>query len=227
MSELGLEQGQGTDQQPQESEARRRGRPPNSAKPQQQGGANFDMITYLPIMGDPIEVTWHGILFPANIPVKVLRSVTYKVPMPVRSPMKDEDGKQMFEEDDEGEPVLDARGRKKPRYHNGHLQPDGTLQTRMVETDVPLATLAKGNCRFSVNGAPPAFSDKKGVARTPETVAEYRKYAMDWIAGADNKLNMTQRWKNEAPLRAELGWTGDDDGYLMPFFDARLVQAAA
>lgn len=208
--------------------------PPNAAKaaaarPQSapQEAKNYDMIEYKPIMGDNIEVTWNGILFAGNIPVKVLKSVTIKVPMPVRSPMKDEDGKQMFEEEENGDAKLDAHGKKIPRYHNGHLQPDGTLQTRMVETDVPMVQLAKGNCRFSVNGAPPAFTDKKSVVRVPETVAEYRKYAMDWIAGANNKHNMTQRWKSEAPLRADLGWQAADDDYLMPFFNARLIQAAA
>jgi hypothetical protein len=223
MSELGLEQTpQGEPHAPPQSEAPRRGRPPNAAKPAQQ---NFDMITYIPIIGDPIEVTWHGITFKANIAEKVLKSHTYKVPMKIRSPMKDEDGKQMFEEDAEGDPIVDANGKKRMRYHDGVIQPDGTLQTRHVETEVPLVEMARGNCRFSVNGAAPAFTDKKGHARTPETASEYKSYAMAWIAQANNKLNMTQRWKNEAPLRADVGFGGDDETNILMFFDARLLLA--
>jgi len=197
----------------------------NAAAPTKAPAEKFDMITYIPIMGDPIEVVWHGITFPANIAVKVPKSHTYSVPTKVRSRMKDEDGNQMYEEDDEGNPILDGQGKKKMRYHDGVIQPDGTLQTRMVETQIPLVTMAKGNPRFSVNGAAPAFTDKKGHVRTPETSAEYKSYAMAWIAAANNKLNMTQRWKNEAPLRADVGFGGEEETNLLMFFDARLLLA--
>jgi hypothetical protein len=190
------------------------GRPPNPPKAAE-ATPRFDMITYIPDNGDPVRTNWNGVEFMANIPVKVMRSQTVLVPTKIKTPMKDENGK----------PMLDDDG--KQMYHEGVLQPDGTLQTRMVDKPVPMVELAKGNCRFSVNGATPAVAGRTGSIRMPTDADEYRGFAMAWIAAASDKAQMDARWQNEESLRGTCGCTNSDVAYLMPFFEARRLLAKA
>lgn len=162
----------------------------------------FDEITYIPQNGDPVRTTWNGIHFPAHIPVKVPRTVTIAVPMPIQT--KGADGELI----------------------NGIVQPDGSIQTRHVERKVPLVELAKGNPLFSVNGAAPAEA-KKGQARVPDTPDQYRGYAIRWIAASTNAKDMDARWNAEVDLREKCGCNDEDIGYLRPFFEARHDQLLA
>jgi hypothetical protein len=201
-------------------DAPRRGRPPNSAKNAAPTGA--DMITYIPADLDPNRVTVAGIQFMANIPVPVPKSKVVRQLLPIKSPMRDENGKQMYKTDDEtGELIKDKFGKGIPLYHNGFLMPDGTMQTRHHEVDVPLVDVLRNNVRFSINGATPA-AEKKGTMRRPETVAEYRSWAMAWMlkAQGSDKETMNARWKLEEGLREECGLTAEDEANLMPFFEA-------
>jgi len=169
---------------------------------------NVDMITYMPADGDPVRTVWNGIEFTAHIPVAVPKSKTILVPTKIRTPMKDEDGK----------PMLDDAG--KQQFHDGVLQPDGTLQTRHVEKPIAMVELAKGNCRFSVNGAAPSAT-KLGKMRQPTNSDEYRGYALAWIASATDPAQMDARWANEKTLRETCGCTEQDEASLLPFFEAR------
>jgi hypothetical protein len=181
-----------------------------------------DMIAYIPADGDPVRVTVAGMEFMANIPVPVPKSKVVKQLLPIKSPMRDENGKQMYKTDEEtGEIVKDKFGKAIPLYHNGFLMPDGTMQTRHHEVDVPLIDVLRNNVRFSINGALPAV-EKRGSLRRPETVAEYRSWAMSWMlkAQGSDKAAMNARWQNEQGLREECGLSAQDEAALLPFFEA-------
>lgn len=187
-----------------------RAKPSSAAEATTAEGAS-DEITYIPGDGDPARTIWNNIEFKAHVPVKILRSQTVSVPLPIRTPMKDENGK----------PVLDDDG--KPMYHNGIVQPDGTIQTRHVEQRVKMVELARTNPAFSVNGAPPPVI-KKGTARVPTSPETYRGYALRWIMMATSASDMDTRWIAETELRASCGCDEKDDAFLRPFFDAKLDQ---
>jgi hypothetical protein len=97
---------------------------------------------------------------------------------------------------------------------------DGTIVSRTVEKRIPMVELALGNCRFGVNGNPPAAREE-AKAKTPETPDEYRAYAMRWIASATEPGAMDARWVAEQTLRDKCGCDDADVRYLRPFFESR------
>ncbi|HEX4828307.1 MAG TPA: hypothetical protein VFV12_08780 [Xanthobacteraceae bacterium] len=99
--------------------------------------------------------------------------------------------------------------------------PDGTTQSRAVEKRVPLVELAKGNCRFMVNGKKPQAVGGGEGQRTPKTASEYKGYALEWIAGSTQATAMDARWNAEEPLRDKCEVGDDEIRYLRPFFEAR------
>jgi hypothetical protein len=211
-----------TDQTTGDDQSRRRGAPAPVKT-----GPRIDEITYMPHEdGDRPSTVWNGWAFKAHIPVKVpYRQCGSKcarpsgecscvmVPTNIRTPMRDEvTGKQLRDEGT-GELV----------WHDGVLQPDGTVQTRKVEKPMPMADLAKGNVRFSVNGAPPPV-EKKGTARLPTDANQYRGFAMNWMMNAADLETLNARWNNEARLREGCGIASDDLAFLMPFLEMRREQ---
>lgn len=98
--------------------------------------------------------------------------------------------------------------------------PDGSIVSRAVEKRTPLAELAKGNCRFMVNGVPPAERETGRVA-TPDNSDEYRGYCMRWVAASTAPSAMDARWQAEEMLREKCGCNDHDIAYLRPFFEAR------
>jgi hypothetical protein len=99
--------------------------------------------------------------------------------------------------------------------------PDGTIQSRSVEKRIPMVELAKGNCRFMVNGVPPMERDS-GAVHTPTTADEYRGYALRWIAASTEPKAMDARWTSEEALRDKCDVGDDEIAYLRPFFEARI-----
>jgi hypothetical protein len=209
-------------EQTQTSEQGSKAPPQAGKKPSTAAPNGPDMIAYIPADGDPVRVMVAGMEFMANIPVPVPKSKVVKQLLPIKSPMRDENGKQMYKTDEEtGEIVKDKFGKAIPLYHNGFLMPDGTMQTRHHEVDVPLIEVLRNNVRFSINGAMPAV-ERKGTLRRPETVAEYRSWAMSWMlkAQGSDKAAMNARWQNEQGLREECGLSAQDEAALLPFFEA-------
>jgi len=221
--------------QQQQPDAPRRGRPPNSAKPAAPAGT--DMICYIPGDNDPVNTAVGGevvtdregvskirggVEFKANVPILVPRSRKIKQLLPIKSPMRDENGKQMYETDEEtGKQILDKWNKPIPRYHAGFMMPDGTMQTRHQEVEVSLVDVLRNNVRFGINGAPPAM-EKKGIQKRPETVAEYRAWMIAWAmkAHGSDKAAMTARWNIEEDLRADCGLTDGEIANLFSFFES-------
>lgn len=103
--------------------------------------------------------------------------------------------------------------------------PDGTMQSKNVETRVSLVHLARGNPSFTVDGV---RADRKvGTERVPTNSDEYRGYAIAWIAASSNATQMDTRWDAEADLRELCGVDEKDISYLRPFFEARHMQTKA
>jgi hypothetical protein len=203
-----------SDETKQETETTTRKPEPSATAARPKAGAagvgpNYDEITYIPGPQDPPTVKWNGIEFRANVPVKVSRTQTILTPLPIRTPMRDDSGKQL-RDPDTGELM----------FHNGVIQPDGTLQTRHVEQKVPMYKLAEKNPSFSVNGAPPA-AKVEGHARGPSDPETYRGYALRWIPQAMTARELETRWEAEAALRKNCGVDDKDVGFLMPFYEAR------
>jgi hypothetical protein len=104
--------------------------------------------------------------------------------------------------------------------------PDGTVQTRHVESRVPMVELAKKNPTFVVNGQQ-AEKPAPGKTRVPESPDEYRGYALKWIAASTEKSAMDVRWDAEAALRDRCGVNDGDIAYLRPFFEAKYEMMAS
>jgi hypothetical protein len=216
----------------QASDAPRRGRPPKPVTP-----AGIDMICYHPGDNDPVNTTVGGevvtdregaskirggVEFKANVPIAVPKSRKIKQLLPIKSPMRDENGKQMYLRDEEsGEIVKDKFGKPIPLYHPGFMMPDGTMQTRHQEVEVSLVDVLRNNVRFGINGAPPAM-EKKGVQKRPETAAEYRAWLIGWAmkAQGSDKAAMTARWNLEEDLRADCGMTDGEIANIFSFFES-------
>lgn len=103
-----------------------------------------------------------------------------------------------------------------------HVLADGTVQSRNVETQVSLVSLAKTNPSFIVDGE--QAQKKAGTARTPTDDKEYRGYAISWIAASNSAKEMDTRWAGEGPLREACGIESKDLAYILPFFEARKSQ---
>lgn len=159
-----------------------------------------DEITYIPADGDPAKTVWNGVNFPAHVPVKVKASQTISTPLPIRTKIGDD-------------------------WINGIQQPDGTLQTRHVEKQIPMVVLAMRNPRFSVNGEMPV-QQKKGSVRLPDDPDKYRGYAMGWMMAATDSNTLEARWEGEAALRQKCGCGESDIQWLTPFLEARRTQLA-
>lgn len=97
--------------------------------------------------------------------------------------------------------------------------PDGSIQSRNVDTRISVAELLKGNRFFSVDGVQAA--KKSASARVPTDPDMYRGYAISWIAASTNASSMDARWDGEAALRERCGCDDKDIAYLRPFFEAR------
>jgi hypothetical protein len=98
---------------------------------------------------------------------------------------------------------------------------DGQIVSRALEQRIPMVDLARGNCRFMVNGEAPA-ERKTGRVAAPENSDEYRGYAMRWIAASTEPSAMDARWVSEEMLREKCGCDDADLVYLRPFFEARV-----
>lgn len=103
-----------------------------------------------------------------------------------------------------------------------HYLPDGTLQSRGVETRIPLIELLAGNPCFSVDGV--QTERKTATAKLPSDSDQYRGYALKWIMGATTAGEIDGRWAGEAALREKIGWEQKDEAYLRPFVEGRKEQ---
>lgn len=102
--------------------------------------------------------------------------------------------------------------------------PDGTMQSKNVETRVSLVELARNNPHFSVDGE--RAQRKTASARQPTDPDTYRGYAVGWISTSTSAREMDARWEAEASLRDKCGLEQRDIAWLMPFFEANRERAA-
>jgi hypothetical protein len=103
-----------------------------------------------------------------------------------------------------------------------YFLPDGTLQSRGVETKKSMVEILRTNPSFSVDGVRPPR--KSASARLPDDADKYRGYALRWIRESTSHEQIVQRWDGEQELRDRCGCAQKDIAYLTPFLEARKDQ---
>lgn len=83
---------------------------------------------------------------------------------------------------------------------------------------IPLVELARTNGHFSVDGEPPPKKSNK----PPQTSDEYRRWAINWIALADDFDHLAMRWDEEERLRHMCGIGQDDMDMLLSVYSPKL-----
>jgi hypothetical protein len=97
---------------------------------------------------------------------------------------------------------------------------DGEVRTQSVEGKVKVIELLKGNPWFRVEGFEQP-KRKAGVARTPISSADYKGYALRWIAASDSVAELEKRWEDEDGMRIQCAVSDDEAATILMFLEAQ------
>jgi hypothetical protein len=104
----------------------------------------------------------------------------------------------------------------------------GQVFSQMIDMKLSIVELAKGNCRFAVDGVMPK-NDLFSV-KMPTDSDEYRGFALKWIAQSVTPEQVQQielRWQAEEGLRDTCNVEIKDLAYLQAVVDGKLGRKAA
>lgn len=103
---------------------------------------------------------------------------------------------------------------------------DGELRTQSVEAKVKVIELFKNNPWFKVEGHEQP-KRKSGAIRAPISAADYKGYALRWIAAASSVTELEGRWSDEDGMRTQCGVSEEDAATILMFLEAQKDVLAA
>lgn len=103
---------------------------------------------------------------------------------------------------------------------------DGEVRTQSIEAKVKVIELFKGNPWFRVEGHDQP-KRKSGAIRAPISAADYKGYALRWIAASGSVAELDQRWSDEDGMRTQCGVSEEEAATIAMFLEAQKDVLAA